>query len=319
MRRSDDLHGHVRDKRQPGTDRVLPRSSYWVQKILVQKHTMLTNTKTLFWSSLALILLTAAPVSPFLNKCLANEHLVVDGTGDSQAILRMLAQQFMNSRPERIVKVPDSVGSGGGIKNLRNNRCELARTARPIKEKEQDGTLVEYRFAASPIVFAINPSVTGISNLTTGQIIDIYTGTTTVWNQLGGVEAPIYPVDREPGDSSRTILERKMKKFKEAKSVAKVFYTTPETVNALTQHRSTIGFLPLELALDSKLKAVSIDGFAPNSENIHSGNYPYVCTFSLVARKPVPQRAIEFIDFIYSPEAAAVMTKHGLMPLDRTQ
>lgn len=280
---------------------------------------MHTKMRTVYFSVLALILSLAAPAAPFLQTCRATEELVVEGTGDSQSILRILAQHFMRSRPHFNVKVPDSIGSGGGIKNLLENRCELARTARPLKDKEQNGTLVEYPFAHSPIVFAIHSSVNGISNLTTGEIIDIYTRKTKFWDRLGGADAPIYPIDREPGDSSRSILENRMQGFAAAKSLAKIFYTTPDTLLAASQHKYTISFMPLGLALDANLKVVSIDGFAPNNPNIRSGSYPYVCTYTLVARKPVPKRATEFIDFIYSPEARAIMSQHGLIPMNRAQ
>lgn len=274
---------------------------------------------TFFLSILVVLALSwVAPGPLFLTECPADEELVVAGTGDSQSILRILAQHFMQTGSHCVVKIPDSIGSGGGIKDVLSNRHELARTARPLKPEEQDGTLVEYPFAISPVVFVIHPSVTGITNLTNRQIIDIYTGRTHSWGQLGGPAVPIYPVDREPCDSSRTILENHMQGFREAKSVAKIFYTTPEAVAAIREHRYTIGFLPLGLALESNLHVVAIDGFAPISRDIKTGTYPYIATYALVARKPVSRRATEFIDFIYSPDAAAIMTKHGLIPLGRT-
>jgi len=270
-----------------------------------------------FFIAMLFLSMSHTIMTPFF--CQATDSLEIAGTGDSQSLLRMLAPYFMQSRPDLTVEIPDSIGSGGGIKGLLANRYELVRTARPLKAKEQDGTLVEYPFALSPVVFAVHPTATGIDNLTTTQIIGIYTGAIKSWDQLGGPASPIYPVDREPGDSSRVILEDHMPGFKEMKSVAKIFYTTPETIAAISQHQYTIGFLPHGPALDAQLQVVTIDGSAPAAVDIKNGSYPYVCTYFLVARKPVSKQATQFIDFIYSPEARAFMTKRGLIPLDKKQ
>jgi len=278
---------------------------------------MYAKTKNFVTFFIVLILLSMAHAVMTPSHCQASDRLEIAGTGDSQSLLRMLAQQFMQSRPGLTIEIPDSIGSGGGIKGLLANQYELVRTARPLKAKEQDGTLVEYPFAISPVVFAVHPSVTGIDNLTTTQIIGIYSGAITSWDQLGGPTSPIYPVDREPGDSSRVILESHMPGFREMKSVAKIFYTTPETAAAVSQHKYTIGFLPHGLALDAQLQVASIDGFAPEVEDIKNGSYPYVCTYFLVARKSASSLATEFINFIYSPDARALMTKRGLIPLDK--
>ena len=35
------------------------------------------------------------------------------------------------------VSVPNSIGSGGGIREVTNNRIDIARVARPLKDKEK--------------------------------------------------------------------------------------------------------------------------------------------------------------------------------------
>lgn len=269
---------------------------------------------------LVLSLLLYAAYSPFFpGSCHAEDLLEIPGSGDSQSLLRMFAQDFMKNQPDIVVDIPDSIGSTGGIKGLLNKRYELIRTARPLKDHEQNGTLIEYPFAICPVAFALHPSVTGITNLTSSQIVAIYTGAITSWEQLGGPAAPIYPVDREPGDSSRTIIEKRMEGFARAKSVAKIFYTTPETKETLRQHKFTIGFLPKCLAEEMHLTIVSIDGFEPNTANIHDGSYPYFSTFSLVAREPVSESSKQFIRYIYSSNAAKIMKQCGLIRLDKNR
>jgi phosphate transport system substrate-binding protein len=245
----------------------------------------------------------------------AEIRLVIPGTGDSQFLLQILAEQFMALHPEVSVDIPDSIGSGGGIRGLLQKKFEVVRTARALKSDEQDPAIVEYPFAASLVVFATNPSVTNVESLTRHQILGIYTGAITQWDQVGGPPGRIYPLDREAGDSSRTVLERYLDGFKEMTSTAKVLYTTPDLVEALEEHRHTIGFLPMGLAREKQLNVLSLGNVAPNAENVENGTYPYVNIFYIVARTPVSGSAVQFIDFLHSSEATAIIEDRGVIPL----
>ncbi|MDB4470643.1 substrate-binding domain-containing protein, partial [Deltaproteobacteria bacterium] len=71
------------------------------------------------------------------NNAIAQEQLVIDGTGDSQQLLRQLAQAYEAANPDSKIIVPDSSGSSGGVKALLKGKTDLARIARPLKAKEK--------------------------------------------------------------------------------------------------------------------------------------------------------------------------------------
>ena len=104
---------------------------------------------------------------------LAGEKIIIGGTGDSQELLRSLASAFEKSPGGGAIEVPDSIGSGGGIKALIAGKIDLARVARPLKEGEEKLGLVYLSFAMNPVVFVIHPGLTGIDSITTEQIIGI--------------------------------------------------------------------------------------------------------------------------------------------------
>ena len=245
----------------------------------------------------------------------AKQPLIVAGTGDSQQFMRLVADHYMKEHPDFPVQIPDSIGSGGGIKGLINGKFPLARTARPLKEKEQDGTLIEYPFAVSPVVLVVHPSVSGVRNLTTEQIIGIYAGKITRWDQVGGPTMRIYPVDREPGDSSRKILEENLAGFRETQSIAKVFFNTPEALDAIANHQYTVGFLPFAVAQSRGLKILTIDGIAPSEKNVVSGRYPYITTFYLISRGEPTTEAQRFISYLYNDQLLPLYKESGLIPV----
>lgn len=243
------------------------------------------------------------------------EILTIAGTGDCQFLLQMLADDFNHAHPNVRVVVPDSIGSTGGVRALLAGNIELARTARPLKGNELAQGLIEYPFANSPVAFVVHPSVKGIDNLTGEQILGIYSGKYRRWRELGGPDAKIYAVDREPGDSSRNVLEKHLRGFADNRSVGEVFYNTPDTARAIESHRYTIGFLPLNIALNAGLKVLGIDGVSPQEYITSQSAYPYVVPFFLVSRgKPVGP-ALQFVNFLSTGQIRRRLLVEGVVPV----
>ncbi len=244
-------------------------------------------------------------------------HLTIAGTGDSQVLLRTVARAFMDRYPDITVQVPDSIGSGGGIKALLTGSCSLARVARPLKEQEKRAGLTYLLFARAPVVFAIHPSVTGVRDLTYEQILGIYTGRIRTWDRLGGPAGrKIYVANREAGDSSRRVLESFLPGFRNIRAmVGETIYTTPETVAILSTTPFTIGYVPLSATAGSDLLVPSLNGFAPTKETVASGEYPLAIPLALVWKEEpdAPQRL--FLDFLLGPEGSRIIQAHGAFPV----
>ncbi len=245
----------------------------------------------------------------------AQETLTVPGTGENQEVLRVLAKKFEAQHAGVTVEVPDSTGSGGGIKSLQKGKADLARTGRPLKEAEKSG-LVETMFGRSPAVFATHPSVTKVDNLTVAQILDIYSGKITNWQEVGGPDAKIYPTSRETGDSARTALDGSMPGFKDVQFVSKEFFTNAEAVQGVKDNELTIGYFSLAAAHKAGLNVLKIDGKNPIPKADGKVDYPYMVPFYLVsAEKPVAM-AQQFIDFCLSAEAMGILLANGTIPVN---
>ena len=245
-----------------------------------------------------------------------DRKIIVSGTGDSQELMRALAEAFTKKLNGKcLVEVPDSIGSTAGVKALAKGEIDIARIARPLKEQEAEKG-IEYKFFAhTAVVFVVNPSVTGIDNITNEQIIDIYSGKITDWKDLGSNPGKIYPLTREPGDSALKVLSETLPEFTAISNpVAKVMFLTPEAVAALVQHKNTIGFVPYSSVVGTDLKVLKINGVEPSVENITSGQYRYLIPLG-VAYKGQPEGLVkEFIDFLYTEDAGKIIEKMGSVP-----
>ena len=258
---------------------------------------------------LAIFFFTAAVVN-------AQETLVIAGTGDSQALLRNLGAIFEKSHPGVTIEVPNSVGSGGGVKAVSSGEAGLGRTARALKDKEKPG-LTEVMFAKSPVVVATNTSVHEVKGLSREQILAIYSGKITNWKDVGGPDAKIYPISRENGDSSRESIDKNLAGFKGLTLVSKEFFTTGETAEAILNHKDTIGYLPLSMAIEYGLNTLTIDGKIADQDHVNHGSYPYVTSLYLVKNETPSALALQFIDFVLSAEVGELMLKQGVMPIEK--
>ena len=241
--------------------------------------------------------------------------LTIAGTGDSQDLLRILAQRFMRDNPDIQVVVPDSVGTTGGIRSVLAGKAELARTARPLRADEVAGGLTETVFAHVPVVFAVHPSVTGVASLTSAQVLAIFSGTVKDWTELGGPSLPIARVCRETPETARVLVNTAIPGFEATGCQDQaVAYTTPEAVNLAAGHPGAIGYFSLPAIAATPLVPLALNGVVPSLENIGRKAYTMTIPFALAYKLPLSSAAARFLKALSNPDALSLMTRLGCLP-----
>lgn len=247
----------------------------------------------------------------------AAETLVIPGTGDSQFILRKLAAAYMRAHPQDgEIEIPDSIGSSGGIKAVVKGQAVMARVARPLKEKEQTAGLHYREFSSSPIAFVANLPLPCLAGVTGSQLVALFGGQITTWSKLGTCpDHKVYVANREAGDSSRSVIEKNMPGFAAiSQPVGETLFSTPETVEVLVRYPYAIGYLPMTTVKNTPLTVLAVDGQPLTEETLSQGKYPYLVPFGLVWRGELTGLADKFYHYLWSDEAAALMTSEGLRP-----
>ncbi|MEA5089025.1 substrate-binding domain-containing protein [Solidesulfovibrio sp.] len=242
--------------------------------------------------------------------------LVIAGTGDSEELLRILAARYMREFPGTRIEVPDSIGTSGGIKAVLAGKAELARTARPLRDEEKAQGLAEIVFARSPLVFAVNPSVTGVESLTKEQVLDVFSGKTADWAALGAPAGPIRKVCRETPETGRVVLNAAIDGFEalDCREQA-VAYSTPEAVAMTANNPGAIGYFAKSAMTGTRLRALALSGVAPTPENVNRGTYGLFIPFALVYKPPLSPAAADFIKALALPDARTAMANYGCLPL----
>jgi len=244
----------------------------------------------------------------------AAEKVVIPGTGASQEMLRAVAKEFMAERPDVLVEIPDSTGSGGGIKAAASGEGDMGRVSRKLKEKEALLGLAYLPFARVPIVFVANPSIPPL-NLTTAQTRDIFSGKVTNWKDVGGPDAKIRVLSRYEGDSTIHVIRSNLEGWKELQvtQYSLASDTDQENVDAITQHKDAIGYCNLAQALKAGLPVMSLDGVS-----LEDPGYPLYTEQAFVYKPDKMSGAVKsFADYLLGSKAQAIMRKAGATPINR--
>src|SRR5438552_5694356 len=93
-------------------------------------------------------------------------------------------------------------GSGAGITAVEGGNAGIGNSdVYASASKYPD--LVDHQVAVIPFAVVLNSQVTGVTNLTSAQIVQIYTGKATNWSKLGGPNLPIVVISRPAGSGTR--------------------------------------------------------------------------------------------------------------------
>ena len=240
----------------------------------------------------------------------STEEIIIVGTGDGMSLLASVGASFSKTNPTVVIRVPASIGSGGGVKAVGKGQYKVGRVARKIKNKEKHFGLMYLPYARIPVVFFVNKSV-GVHNLSAQQIAGIYSGTITNWKEVGGKDAKIRVVRREDGDSSLKVLRKTFPGFKDVVITPKSreALTTTENFAVVTKKAGTIGFGPYSNAMQANVNILTIDGTSATDPG-----YPSSGTMALIFKEESKKGNIsKFIAFVTSSAAHdAIRSAHAI-------
>ncbi len=248
----------------------------------------------------------------FWGNMLLADTITIVGTGSGSAVLKSVGRAFSTIHPEVTITVPESIGSGGGIKAVGNDKNPLGRVAREINDRERAYQLTYLPYAKNPIVFFVNKNV-GIKGLTTQQVCDIYCGKITNWKQVGGRDAKIRVIRREDGDSSLEVLLKSFPGFAgiSLTEKSKTTFSDPITCELAERKENTIAFGTYANARNYDVNILTINGKNPTA-----ADYDYVGTLALIFKEKNRNGNIDkFVSFVTSQAAHNAIRRAGALPL----
>ena len=219
----------------------------------------------------------------------------IAGSTSVQPIIEILAQEYMALHPQTRINVQGG-GSSAGVKAAATGTAAIGMASRQLHPEERK--LWKFTLAYDSIAVIVHPT-NPIANLTTEQIHDIFNGEITDWSQVGGKPGPINVITREEGSGTRSAFEELILKKKPIIANAIVQGSTGAVKATISRDPSSIGYISSAIA-DQTIKILK--------DNI---NRPFLL---LCATKPSGAVA-DFISWLRTPEAIAILTAEGLVPV----
>lgn len=212
------------------------------------------------------------------------------------------------------------MGSGGGVRALLDGAIDVAVTGRPLNAQEQEraeATLVEIPFAHTPVALVTShPQATGLS---IDAAIQLLADPAATWPD----GTPVRVIVRPESESDYLVIKATLPDLHSALIQAgqrpDVPVAADDQVNAefagMMQGSLTVATLLQVRSEMLPLRLLPIDGIAPTLPNLGTGAYPAGKTIFLVVPQDANHMVQDFIDFLRSDAAAALLRRLGALPL----
>ncbi len=234
------------------------------------------------------------------------------GSTSVEKVMNALIYQFQGNNQGVTVNY-EMNGSGDGIQGVIDGKYEIGHSSRDLKDEEKEAGLVGTPYAVDGIAVVIHPDNT-VENLTQEQILKIYTGEITNWSEVGGADAPITVITREPGSGTRSAFTE-IVGIEEIVSTASECKDTGAVQTAVSQNANAIGYMSFSDLDEEMVKAVKYEGVAISTEALKDSSYKLQRSFLLVTKEDAELSAAAqaFIDFILSDEGQQLVADNALV------
>lgn len=242
------------------------------------------------------------------------EQITVGGTGSALGVMRVLMAEFERTHPEIDGTVLPSLGSGGGVKALLARKIDIAVTARPLKEKENNGELSLYYYGRSPLALVTFDDV-GVSDLTRQDIQSIFAGETTHWPSGEAIRLVLRVSSETDSKLLFTLVDGLQEAYEKQRFNAGIptAVTDQDNVELLSMLDGSFGSITLSQIRSEKLHAhiFSLDGIEASVANIKDGRYPLWKSYWIVTQNDMSPSVSSFLEFIRSRRGREILLATG--------
>lgn len=234
--------------------------------------------------------------------------LTIAGSTSVQPFSEVLAEKFMVKNKKVKINIQGG-GSSQGIEAAKSGAANIGSSSRDLKPEEKTYGLAEFEIARDGIAVIVNPA-NSISDLSVEQARDIFLGKVTNWKEVGGKDANITLVSREAGSGTRDGFESLVMNKQPISDTAIISNSTGAVATTVAGDATAIGYISMA-AVDSSVKALSINNVKPTKENVSNRSYKIQRPFIYVTKGKPTGLANAFINFVLSKEGQDILDKEG--------
>ena len=239
-------------------------------------------------------------------------RLTLAGSTTIQPLISPLADDFVNLHPNINMDIAGG-GTAVGISAVHNGTSDIGMASRTLTTEESKG-INQFQIAFDVLAIVVHPD-NPVKTLTLAQIQDIYFGRVTNWKDLGGLDQPIVPVQREISSGSRGAFdEMVLNKQTATASNIETAVTAGDAAARISSEEGAIGYLGFG-NLEKSIKVVAVNGVIPTQVTAKDGSYSLVRPLILMTGPLTQPLAQVFIDYVLSPVGQKAVNDLGWIPV----
>ncbi|MYM28285.1 hypothetical protein GTP58_08110 [Duganella sp. CY15W] len=222
--------------------------------------------------------------------------LQLTGSTTLQPYMQLAAEAYMQLHDVRVV-INGGCGSARGFKALIDGTTDIAMASGPASESIVSAAVARgaplhatiiRRDAILAVVHPSNP----VQALTLRQLNNIFTGRTTNWHAVGGLDRPIEVLVGPPAGGVSISWRQLVLGSEDTYTASSQVLGAAARLAQAAARPDTITFMPQMAVLPARVKALRIDGLAAESS---PQQYPLYAPMMLVTLGPPSPAATRFM------------------------
>jgi phosphate transport system substrate-binding protein len=217
-------------------------------------------------------------------------------------------------------------GTHSSYLNLIQKNADLILVARTASDEEihfADSlgiNLVEIPIALDAFVFLANIN-NPVNSLTTKEIQDIYIGSITRWNEVGGTNTEISPYQRNPHSGSQELMESLvMKDLTMLDLPDMIMMGMMGMINQIEYDREGLGYsvnyYTQNMVRSDSINLLAVDGVYPDYNSLKNKEYSYTTDVYVVIREDLDKSstAYKLFELLLTTSGQSVIEESGYIP-----
>ena len=266
---------------------------------------------------------TATP-GPTIN-CVTGS-ITTSGSTALQPLIQDAATAYDSACPGATITV-NGGGSGTGLSQVAQGAVQIGASdvlANTKLATPAADTLVDHVVCRQGWIVVTNLDVTGVTNLTTQQNIDIWTGKDTNWSQVGGPNLPIVLIFRPQSSGTRATFKKLV--LGGATEATGGQTLTEDSNGAVTTAvtktdgaASVIGFSYYNAPANKPLlNGLQLDGIDATIANVGNGTYKLAADGNLYTLGAATGLTAAFLQFMVGPQVqGTIIPKDSYGPISQ--
>ncbi len=245
-----------------------------------------------------------------------SNKLVLTGSSTVAPLVSEIAKRYEETHPGVRIDVQTG-GSSRGIADARRGLADIGMVSRSLKPEESD--LLAFPIAKDGICLITHES-NSVNELSDEQVVKIYRGEITNWQEVGGKNAPITVVNKAEG---RSTLELFLKHFKLKNQEVKahvVIGDNEQGVKTVAGNPNALGYVSIGTAeYDASdgvpIKLLPIASIQATIANVKNGTFPISRPLNMVVKEKPQGLASDFITYAGSDKVQDIVREQYFVPV----